>query len=51
MQVFQTDVDPPSKGRIVFAIIGSTANKSAALRKSVPAKSQGKDMRGNISGL
>jgi hypothetical protein len=39
MQVFQTAGDPPRRGRIILAIIGSTMKTSAALEKTVAAKS------------
>src|SRR5262249_57961869 len=42
MHVFQTDGDPPSRGRIILAIIGWTQNSSRALTNSVRANSSGK---------
>src|SRR5438132_929756 len=44
MHVFQTDGVPPSRGRTIFAIMGSTRNNSVALTNRVPAKSQGKEL-------
>src|SRR4051812_9417268 len=43
MQVFQTDGDPPSRGRAIFATIGWTANSRAAPTSSVSANNNGKD--------
>src|SRR5262249_26782611 len=39
MQVFQTAGVPPSRGRIILAMIGWTRNRRVALTKSVSAKS------------
>ena len=42
MQVFQTDGDPPNKGRIILAIIGWTQKSSVAERNKVRANRRGK---------
>ena len=42
MQVFQTEGDPPSRGRIILAIIGWTQKSSEAETKSVRANRSGK---------
>ena len=41
MQVFQTEGDPPRRGKIILAIIGWTQNSSEAETKSVRANSNG----------
>jgi hypothetical protein len=44
MHVFHTAGVPPSTGKSIFAIIGSTANSNAALTKIVAAKSNVREL-------
>jgi hypothetical protein len=41
MQVFQTEGEPPRRGRIILAIIGWTQKSSAADTRSVTANKSG----------